>query len=134
MCMYVERKHLSVSGEEVASLRERIAASDHDGRGKHSRVGARPYVSCEIGQGLPTADGQVWSYYMSQEDGRQLLVLNRRKGERIRISGTAEVVVLEIQEGRVRLGIGIPLGVPPERETISARLAGRFPTVNRQSR
>ena len=76
--------------------------------------GREQCVSCEIGQDLPTADGQVWSYYLSQEDGRQMLVLNRRKGERIRINDTAEVVVLDIQEGRVQLGIGIPLDAPPD--------------------
>jgi hypothetical protein len=108
MRVYAERKPTSTSAQDVAILRER------NGRREHSRVGAQQCVSCEIGQSLPTAGGHVWSYYLSQADGRQMLVLNRRKGERIRINDTVEVVVLDIQEGRVQLGVVIPRDALPD--------------------
>jgi hypothetical protein len=58
-----------------------------------------------VGDGLPLANGKAHGYYVSRHDGRRLLVLERRSGERIRINGTAEVVILEIRPGRVKLAI-----------------------------
>ena len=62
-------------------------------------------VSCEVGNGLPTAEGKARGYYMSREDGRRMFVVERRSGERLRINGTAQVVVLEVQRGQVKLAV-----------------------------
>jgi carbon storage regulator CsrA len=57
---------------------------------------------------------------MSNENGRQMLVLGRKKGERIRINDTVEVVVLDIQQGCVQFGIDTPRA-PPIRPGRSCR-------------
>ena len=47
-----------------------------------------------------------------------MLVLSRRRGERIRIGEHIEVVVTEMRRGFVRLGIAAPPGVPIVREEV----------------
>lgn len=47
-----------------------------------------------------------------------MLVLTRKKNERIRIAGNIEVTVLEIRGGKVRLGIECPSEIPVHREEI----------------
>ena len=75
---------------------------------KHPKSDGR-CVSCEVGDGLPTAKGKAHSYYMSREDGRRMLVVERRSGDRLRINGAAEVVILEVHPDMVKLAIeGLP--------------------------
>ena len=62
-------------------------------------------VSCEVRNGLPTAKGKAPAYYVSRHDGRRMLVVARRSGERLRINGPAEVVVLEIHLDLVKFAI-----------------------------
>ena len=47
-----------------------------------------------------------------------MLILTRKRGERIRIGEHIEVVVTEMRRGHVRLGISAPPGVPIFREEI----------------
>jgi carbon storage regulator len=47
-----------------------------------------------------------------------MLMLTRKRGERIRIGEAIEVVVTEMRRGHVRLGISAPPGVPIFREEI----------------
>jgi carbon storage regulator len=47
-----------------------------------------------------------------------MLVLTRKVGQRIVISDSIVVEILEIQGGRVRIGIKAPLGVPILREEL----------------
>ncbi len=51
-----------------------------------------------------------------------MLVLTRKKNERIRIAGNIEVTVLEIRGGKVRLGIECPPEIPVHREKILDRI------------
>lgn len=66
-------------------------------------------VSCEVRDGLPTVHGKVQCYYLSPRGGARILVLERRQGDRIRINGTTELIVLEIHFDQVKVAIA-PLG------------------------
>ena len=72
---------------------------------EYSSRGDGRYLSCEVRNGLATIHDAVWSYYLSRHDGRRMLVLELCQGERIRINGTAAVVVLEIHPDRVTTAI-----------------------------
>jgi hypothetical protein len=65
-------------------------------------------VSCDVGNGLPTANGKARGYYVSRGDGRPMLVVERRSGDRIRINAMTEVVVLEIHPDRVMVAVKTP--------------------------
>ena len=71
---------------------------------KHPKSDGR-CVSCEVGIGLPTVTGKARSYYMSCDDGRRMLVVERRSGDRLRIDGAAEVLILEVHPDMVKLAI-----------------------------
>lgn len=47
-----------------------------------------------------------------------MLILTRRRGERIRIGEHIQVVVSEMRRGLVRLGISAPPGIPIFREEV----------------
>ncbi|MCU0226124.1 MAG: carbon storage regulator [Bryobacterales bacterium] len=47
-----------------------------------------------------------------------MLITRRREGEAIVIDGSIEVRVLEIAQGRVKLGISAPGNVPVERKEL----------------
>ena len=64
----------------------------------------RDCLPCHIRDGVPTTDDQTRGYYSSR-DGARMLVVERKTGQRVRINGTVEVVVLESENGKVRLGI-----------------------------
>jgi len=51
-----------------------------------------------------------------------MLVLARKEGESLVISGNIHVTVLEIQGNRVRLGVSAPRSVPVHREEIQKQL------------
>ncbi|MCH7987516.1 MAG: carbon storage regulator CsrA [Planctomycetes bacterium] len=51
-----------------------------------------------------------------------MLVLTRKKNERIRIAENIEITVVEIRGGKVRLGIECPSEIPIHREEISHRI------------
>jgi len=61
--------------------------------------------SCDVGSGLPVANGKARSYYYSRHDGRRMLVVVRRAGESLRINGGIKVDILEIQPGLVKFAI-----------------------------
>lgn len=62
-------------------------------------------VSCEVRNGLPTLLGNARGHYVSRQGGSRMLVFDRRPGQRIRINGTTEVVVLEIHPDQVTIAI-----------------------------
>ena len=51
-----------------------------------------------------------------------MLVLTRRSGEGIRIGDDIRIVVVEIREGQVRLGIEAPIEQPVHREEIYQKI------------
>ncbi|NQU20837.1 MAG: carbon storage regulator [Candidatus Nealsonbacteria bacterium] len=51
------------------------------------------------------ANGREWSYYLSGQDGTLMLVLHRQIGERIRVGDGTEIVILDIHDGKVTIGI-----------------------------
>ncbi|HEY3497022.1 MAG TPA: carbon storage regulator [Polyangiaceae bacterium] len=53
----------------------------------------------------------------------EMLILARRKGQRIRIGGDIEVVVTELSRGEVRLGIVAPKDVLVLREEVRKAVA-----------
>ena len=71
---------------------------------QHREVERRS-VSCGIANGLPIAEGRAHSDYVSRQDGRRMLVVQRRSGESLRINGPVEVVILETHLNRVKLAI-----------------------------
>jgi hypothetical protein len=71
---------------------------------RHVEVDGRP-ASCEVGNGLPIANGKARSYYYSRHDGRRMLIVERRAGESLRINGGIKVDILEIQPGLVKFAI-----------------------------
>ncbi len=50
-----------------------------------------------------------------------MLVLSRRKGEKIRISEDIVVTVLELTKGQVKLGIAAPSNVSVNRQEVHER-------------
>jgi carbon storage regulator len=53
-----------------------------------------------------------------------MLVLNRKKGQRIVVGNRVEVVVLEVRGDRVKLGFEGPPEVPIHREELHRKIAG----------
>ena len=51
-----------------------------------------------------------------------MLILSRKLGEKIIIGHNIEVVVVDIDRGKVRLGIEAPAGIPIHREEILNRI------------
>jgi carbon storage regulator len=51
-----------------------------------------------------------------------MLVLSRKRGQRIRISDTISITVLEIQGGKVKLGLDGPPDVSFHREELYERI------------
>jgi carbon storage regulator len=51
-----------------------------------------------------------------------MLVLNRRKGERICIGSAIEIVVLSIRGSQVQLGLSAPRDVPIHRQELRRRI------------
>ncbi|NQT17639.1 MAG: carbon storage regulator [Planctomycetes bacterium] len=58
-----------------------------------------------------------------------MLVLNRKKGERVLIGQNICVTVLEVRGSRVRLGFECPKEVPVHRQELSERIARDSPPV-----
>lgn len=67
----------------------------------------------------------LWQF-MTQEkkEGKEMLVLSRKKNERIVINDDITIVVVEIRGDRVRLGIEAPKEVPVHRREV-------FDAINR---
>lgn len=65
-------------------------------------------VCCELREGLPVVRQRVPSYYVSKPGGGLMLTLERKKGERLRVCGAVDVIVLEINSGEVKLGVSRP--------------------------
>ena len=81
----------------VASPARPQAGLFSNGDGRH--------VSCEVRDGLPKVHRNVRGHYVSRQGGPPRLVLERGRGDHIRINGTTEVVVLEIHAGQVKIAI-----------------------------
>jgi hypothetical protein len=62
-------------------------------------------MSCDVHGGLPTAKGNAWSYYVSNHRGHQMLVSELSKGDRVRINDATDVIILEIHDGQIKIGI-----------------------------
>ncbi len=71
----------------------------------------RQCVCCELHEGLPVIRQRVPSYYVSKPGEGPMLTLERKKGQRLRMCGTIDVIVLEIDNGEVALGICRPSDV-----------------------
>ena len=83
-------------------------------------------VPCEFDGRVSVVRGRVWSYYVSRQGGRLMVVVSRGQGECIRINGTIDVVVLDIHDGEVRLVVSCPPGVSfGHEESCSDRLGQR---------
>lgn len=54
-----------------------------------------------------------------------MLVLTRKRGERVLIGSTMSVVVLEVQGNRVKLGFDCPRDVPVLREELDSAIPAR---------
>ena len=59
-----------------------------------------------------------------------MLLLSRKKGESIVIGSGVTVTVLDVQGGRVRLGIVAPAEVTVHRQEIFCKLNGCLPSVS----
>ena len=61
-----------------------------------------------------------------------MLVLSRRKSEKIRINDDITVIVVEIRGDKVRLGIEAPIEIPVHREEVYAAIhrEGEHPPVD----
>jgi carbon storage regulator len=60
------------------------------------------------------------------KEGSTMLVLSRKRGEKIMIGETITVMVIDVRGDKVRLGIEAPAGVRIDREEVrAARLAER---------
>lgn len=103
--MYTEQKERSDSSENVADARGRSDKVGDASRVEPAGDGPQQCVPCEVLEGLPRVPRDIWSYYVSREGGHQMLVLDRRPGERLRINGTTDVVVLAIRNGQVELRV-----------------------------
>lgn len=62
-------------------------------------------VCCEVRDGLPTVHATTPGHYISRQGGSRMLVIDRRPGQRLRINGTTEIVVLEIHPRYVKIAI-----------------------------
>ena len=51
-----------------------------------------------------------------------MLILSRKKGERIHIGSSIEITVLAVNGAKVRLGFSAPAGVPIHREEVFRRI------------
>ncbi len=69
--------------------------------------------------------------------GESMLVLSRKKGQRIRIGESLVLAVLELTNGRVRLGFEAPVGVTILREEVRNEFregTSRGPRLKRKPR
>ncbi len=60
-----------------------------------------------------------------------MLVLTRRKNERIRIGESIFVTVVEVRGDKVRIGIDAPLEIPVHREEVYQAIAARTQSADR---
>lgn len=58
----------------------------------------------------------------SEGEGRPVLVLTRRSGERIQIGENVVLEILEVRQGQVRLGIEAPSHVRIYREEVARQI------------
>jgi carbon storage regulator len=56
-----------------------------------------------------------------------MLVLSRKKGQRVVIGKDVYVVVLDVRGDRVKLGFDCPLEIPVHRQELSERIAQASP-------
>jgi len=60
-----------------------------------------------------------------------MLCLSRRENESIVIDGNITITVVDIRDGKVRLGITAPRGIPVHREEVQERIDGEKKGVKR---
>jgi hypothetical protein len=89
------------------ALHEQAALLGEHRPAAHSRLvsSTAECVSCSVESGFPVTDGSTWSYYLARGDGRRMLVLSRRLGQRVRLNGKIDLVVVGHRDGEVQLGI-----------------------------
>ena len=97
-------KNVPPHGPERARRQNQSAPAKSPGRGEGPSASKRKRIECEVHEGLPTVPGKTRAHYV-RRSGRQMLVVDRAKGERIRINATTEIVILEIGPGQVRIAI-----------------------------
>jgi hypothetical protein len=69
---------------------------------------AEPQLKCELQNGIPTVGKKISSYYYFSQDGRRMLVISRKKAESIIVDNSINIVVLDIADDEVKLGIICP--------------------------
>ncbi len=62
-------------------------------------------VSAESPKPLPILSGSRPSYYLFQQGGHRMAVALLEKGARLRVNDAIDVVVLEIYNGSVKIGL-----------------------------
>lgn len=60
-----------------------------------------------------------------------MLVLSRKNGERIIIGDDIVITVIEIRDGKVRMGIDCPRDIPVHRNEVQERIDGENSSTNR---
>jgi carbon storage regulator len=69
------------------------------------------------------------SQWDSRKEEEAMLVLSRKRGEKIVIGGDVTLTVLEVRGDRVKLGFTAPAEVPIHREEIHRRIEQRSPVL-----
>jgi hypothetical protein len=66
---------------------------------------AESRLMCEMHNGIPMVHGGNSSYYIFNKDGQRLLILTRKENESIVVDDMIDIVVLEINNNEVKIGI-----------------------------
>lgn len=100
-----EKVPSSTCGGEAAMRRSNSAAPRAVPRAGLSSGADGRCVACEVRNGLPMVRGKVRGHYVSHQGGSRMLVIERGRGDRIRINDSTEIVVLEIYADRVMIAV-----------------------------
>jgi hypothetical protein len=63
------------------------------------------FASCEFHRGMPIVKNCPASYYLFQQTGRRLAIVPRKRRQCIRINDEYDLVVLDVKDGQVQLGV-----------------------------
>ncbi len=63
------------------------------------------HLACEVQNGIPIVRGGISGYYVFNQNRQRLLILSRKRNQSIVIDNYIDIVVLEISENEVKLGV-----------------------------
>jgi hypothetical protein len=69
---------------------------------------AESRISCEMQNGIPVIRGVNSGYYLFSQDGERLLILSRKQNQSIVINHCIDIVIMEIKDDKIKLGITCP--------------------------